>query len=221
MEQGTHSETRSNWPAGGYERFIACLQEDQAAQRVRDYFIPRCDFVKVYAFALNYVRDDHSFTDERKAKLKDLAADLHHEKRRLEAEVASVWHPAKGETIEDYFSSSEYLAARECQWKFERLDDVRAMLANIPRAANTKRAGIGGDLRYLYIIREYLQAKSGVLLDSDDLAAIVNAAYYVMDADAPRNCNARELSGKIKRFESNCSEFCALARGEARRLAGK
>jgi hypothetical protein len=233
-----------------YGLFKDALRENDAAKRVCDRFIiPRVQFGKVYRFADAFARGD---VFDRKAYLKDLAADLRHEQRRLEAELAScsaVWRPGESGTLEDYLSSGAFSAASEKsrmnRRKYDQLADVRRKLENIPLAANVKRAGIGGDMRWLFCIRQYLQAKTGLLLSNDDLAAIVNAAYSVLDAElsatptswfpnsSPRHGSSpakkariltgAELSRKLKRFENNPKNrvFCDLARDEGRCLAEK
>jgi hypothetical protein len=191
-DKATRHPFSAGRPASWYDRFIGSLNANVDAERVRTYFLtnPKCDFFKVGTFAISYAQDSKGFARSRKAHLKHVAADLRQEERWLSGEIDAfiiprVWKPAEGEplTIEGFFRSAYYRALRENEIKKQQLDRVRRSLNNIPRVANTKRSGLQKDLRWLFIIREYLQWKSGgVILNGKDLAVIVNAGYEALAA---------------------------------------
>jgi hypothetical protein len=211
------------WPPDWLKKFRTALKDDPEAERLWKYFVPRCSFVKVGAWATAYVHDSQCFNRDRKVRMKDLAADLRKEDRRYSNEIDAAspksWIPGKGETIEDFWRFLRSDAAddwHDLARKRQRLDHVRRRLKYLPRLANTKRLG-REDSTFLFLIREYVEWKSRAILKGKDLAAIVRAAYVALSAPLPEQISGDDLLRRMRRFERNNAESCDAMRKELQR----
>lgn len=217
------------WPTEGYQLFKDYLEKDPDAERIRTYFMPRCDFFKVYAFAVAHAKYSQCVLHDRQTRMERDLADLRNEERRVEAAIKALgptsWTPEDDEplSIETFHRSAYYRKLCEnaaLQERIARLGQIKRHLETVRRVGNIRRYGLREDLSWLFIIREYLEWKSGrIVIHAKDLSVIVAAAYHALRTKPPDDqVSAIDINRRLRRFQRNCPEFCMLARLETRNI---
>ena len=204
----------NGYPAGWHKKFLACLNEDPKAERLRKFFIPRCDFVKVGVFALAFVTNPQTFFRERQQRYEKHEADLLAEERRLESELSGMSHGFTGGPITADMWQRSYMNAQ----KIQQLATVKENKLKVRRLMN-ERSGGTRDLRWLVIIKEYLEAASGgASLQAPDLGAILDAACSAANLNENESVDGPQLFQDLSRFAKRNPEIVQLAHNEAIRL---
>ena len=183
-----------------YITFEKSLRNSPGANRLfTDQFVG-CDFRKLSKAAMLYVRSpQRCFLADRQIRIKNRRALLHEEARKLKSQIRSG------------------LIIAPNQYREKRLEAIETELSRLRILAKKrygrKKQGDCGDHSWLFLIREYLEYKSGCRITGFELAAIVKAGREALGYNRGYQLVASStLLRRLQRFEKSNPEFCYVAR---------
>ncbi len=192
------------FPDGWYDRFEKSLQVN-AGTRLQTKILPKCDRPNLCKVAMLHILNLEEFAIERTRRKKDITQKLRERARQLSSEVPKTMVGFK--SIEDFVGSIEFQ-------KLAEFEHIKRMLNRVPEAFNSKRMGVFQDNSLLFVIRQYLLFRSGLVPKPSELAVIVKAAlaglarppdYQIVDSE--------QLRQNLHNFEKNSPAFCQLVDG--------
>jgi hypothetical protein len=197
------ADLKSSWvrfPRNYYERFETSLRNSPGANRLLTDRFSGCDFRKITKAAIFYVKSPQTcFLADRQIRVKKWRALLHEEARELKSQIRSG------------------LIIAPNRYREKRLEAIETELSRLrileKKRYGRKYEGNFGDHTWLFLIREYLEYKSGCRITGFELAAIVKAAREVLGYERGYQLvPGSTLLRRLQRFEKSNPDFCYVAR---------
>ena len=189
-----NTNARVPLPSGWFERFGKSLAGNPEAQRLLKDILSSCSVRDVCKMTMLYVRPPKELATERKKRGKAETSRLRKKARTLQLQLSSsvIIDPARHREND--------------------LEETRNKLKRAKLAFDTRRMGIHAVHFAIFVIREYLQFRSGLVPTYPELAALAQAAWAAWNIPH-KGIEPDVLGRNLLTFQKNSPHVRGLAGG--------